>query len=93
MRFFYQFLSGAIMMGCWVMGVFFHKFWLKTRDKLFLSFSLAFWIMALERIVLISLTDRDNENNAVVYLIRLAAFVLILIGIINKNTSEAKKVN
>jgi hypothetical protein len=84
----YHFLSGAAMMGCVVAGMFFFRFWSKTQDRLFGIFGWAFWIMAIERGVLISFKDFDAEDHAYVYVIRLTAFVLILLGVWDKNRGE-----
>ena len=35
-------VSGAIMMGYLVAGLFFLRFWQETRDRLFLIFAVAF---------------------------------------------------
>ncbi|MBC7693171.1 MAG: hypothetical protein H7222_15510 [Methylotenera sp.] len=88
MNLFYSFLSGAILMGCWVAGVFFLRFWRKTNDRLFLWFCSAFWILAVERLVLIVMHDQKREEHSFVYLIRLVAFLLILLGVYDKNRVE-----
>lgn len=82
-----QFLSGAIMMACWVIGLFFFRFWKKTQDRLFSIFAVAFWMLAVERIVLLIL-NRENEIYSFVYIIRFLAFVLILWAIADKNRSK-----
>jgi hypothetical protein len=82
------FIEGALMMGYGVAALFFLRFWRKTRDRLFVFFSVAFFMMATNRVAL-TLLERDvisvEETHHVLYLIRLLAFVLILIGIIDKN--------
>lgn len=80
----YEIISGALMMACLVTGLFFIQFWRKSYDRLFLIFSCSFFILALERLVLGMIGTR-NEPSPTIYLIRLGAFVLILIGIIDKN--------
>jgi hypothetical protein len=77
-------LSGAIIMGNIVVGLFFLRFWKRTRDRLFAMFAAAFWMLAVNRIVLASL-DVQSEFRTSVYVVRLAAFVLILVAIIDKN--------
>jgi hypothetical protein len=79
-------LSGAIIMGCFVAGLFFLRFWRRTRDRLFAMFAAAFWMMAVNRIVLASLNE-ESEFRTPVYVVRLLAFVLILVAIIDKNRS------
>ena len=41
------FLSGAVVMGFWLAGLFFLRFWRRTRDELFLAFTLSFWLLGL----------------------------------------------
>lgn len=74
------------MMGFWVAGLFFIRSWMKTQDRLLGIFGLAFWILAVERIVLLCLGEGStNEYSAYIYCMRLLAFIMILIGIIDKN--------
>jgi hypothetical protein len=84
----YQFLSGATMFGALVGCAYFMRFWRRSGDRLFLSFGLAFGFMALERLILAFISDPEGEDHSIVYLIRLAAFVLILWAIVEKNRSE-----
>lgn len=85
----YEILSGALMMACLVTGLFFIRFWKKTYDRLFLIFSFAFFLLSVERLVLGYLGNR-SEPTPEVYYIRLAAFVMILIAIVDKNRSSQK---
>jgi hypothetical protein len=78
-----DFISGAIMMASAVAGLFFLRFWRKTRDRLFLIFALAFWILALNRVPLLFVTE--DETRTYFYVVRLAAFLLILGAIVDKN--------
>jgi hypothetical protein len=80
-------LSGAIIMGNLVAGLFFFRFWKRTRDRLFAMFGAAFWMLAVNRMVLASLHE-ESEFRTPVYAVRLAAFVLILIAIIDKNREQ-----
>lgn len=80
-----EFLSGAVMLGSWVLGIYFFRFWSKSNDRLFFFFGVSFWIMALERILIVMFTDAEREEYAYFYLLRLCAFVLILIAIADKN--------
>lgn len=88
----YEVLSGGLMMACLTIGFFFLKFWQKTRDSLFMMFSFSFFIMALERLILGYLGNPNvNEVSPLIYLIRLVAFVLILIAIIQKNRENSER--
>lgn len=80
----YEIISGALMMACFVAGLFFIKFWKKTHDRLFIMFAFSFFMLSMERLVLGYIGTR-NEPSTMIYLIRLLAFVLILIAIIDKN--------
>lgn len=82
-RMVHEFLLGLIVMGCLVAGLFFLRFWRKTRDRLFVIFALAFWLLALNW-ALLAFTSQDEARPGL-YAIRLLAFVLILLGIIDKN--------
>ncbi len=72
------------MMACLVVGLFFIKFWKRSRDRLFLMFGVSFFLLSLERLVL-GYLGVQNEPSPAIYLIRLSAFAIILVAIINKN--------
>jgi hypothetical protein len=78
------FLYGAAAMGCMVIGAFFWRFWKQSVDRLFLMFSMAFWILAVDRTVL-GVVEFSTEGREYVFLLRLLAFCLILYGIVDKN--------
>ena len=79
-----DFLSGAITMGFIVAGLFFLRFWKRTHDGLFIAFALAFWLLGLGQ-ALLSFSDIPVEERSWLYLLRLAAFLLILVSIWRKN--------
>lgn len=85
----YELISGALMMACMVTGIFFLRFWKKSHDRLFLIFAFAFFMLAVERLVL-GYYGANNEPNAQIYFIRLTAFILIIIGIVDKNRAAGK---
>lgn len=80
----FDFLSGAITMGFAVAGVFFLRFWKRTRERLFVAFALAFWLLGLTQ-ALLTFTDIPVEERSWLYLLRLAAFSLILGSVWVKN--------
>ena len=84
----FDFLSGAITLGFLVAGLFFLRFWRRTHDRLFAIFAAAFWLMGLNWLLLAIFAA--DEIHSAVYGIRLVAFVLILIAIIDKNRSAAR---
>jgi hypothetical protein len=80
----YDFLAGAIAFGFLICSLFFVRFWTRTRDQLFLTFALAFALMGIGQAI-IPHPKNPTEERGPVYLIRLTAFLLILVGIYRKN--------
>ena len=79
-----DFVLGLLSMGFWVVAMFFARFWQRTRDRFFALFALAFFIMAVNQIPLLIIGE-DWEFRSWLYVIRLAAFVVIIIAIVDKN--------
>ena len=77
-------IAGALAAGYAVAGLFFAKFWSRTRDRLFAMFAVAFWLLAIQRLAIV-LSERWLEDTTPFYVLRLAAFLLILFAIIDKN--------
>jgi hypothetical protein len=84
----YNFMSGAVALGFLVSGLFFLRFWRRTRDPLFLAFALAFALLGIGQSIL-ALANIPTEQRGSIYLIRLAAFALILFAILKKNRSAS----
>jgi len=80
----YDFLSGAVALGFFVCGLFFLRSWKRTREELFLAFAMAFALLGVGQTVL-ALANMPTEEKGSLYLIRLAAFLLILFAIYRKN--------
>ena len=76
--------TGAIIMGYAVAAVFFLKFWRRTRDFLFLAFATAFMLMAMTPL-LTTLLDVPREEQSPFYLLRLLAFMIIIVAIVRKS--------
>jgi hypothetical protein len=83
-----QYLHGAITICLLLSGLFFLRFWKKTRDRLFAIFAIAFWVLTVER-VLLAMTRPEDEFRPYIYLVRLFAFVLIIVAIIDKNRGKS----
>jgi hypothetical protein len=60
-----------------------------ARERLFLYFAAAFLSMTFNWLGL-AIIEPDNEHRHVAYMLRLLAFVLILVGIIDKNVRAAR---
>jgi hypothetical protein len=72
-----DFLAGAIAMGFIVAALMFLRFWKRTREGLFLAFSGSFLLLGATQ-GLLTLGNFQDEERSWLYLLRLAAFLLIL---------------
>jgi len=81
------FFSGMTTMGFLVGALFFARFWTRSRDLLFLAFSAAFCLLALNQ-ALLTLGGVPSEEQSWLYLFRLAAFVCIALAVVHKNTTS-----
>lgn len=82
-------LTGAIAMASATISLFFFAFWRSTRDRFFLMFGASFLLEGLNRI-LIGMTSFRGEDEPLYYLIRLVAYGLILLAILDKNRGGTK---
>lgn len=80
----FEFVSGLITSGFVVAALFFLRFWLRSQDRLFLAFAGAFLLLAINQALLV-VSGVAAEDQTWLYLIRLAAFSLIVYGIWFKN--------
>jgi membrane-associated PAP2 superfamily phosphatase len=78
------FVAGAMSAGYAMAGLFFLQFWWRTRDRLFAAFAIAFWLMALNQAVA-GFSRLAHAENSAAYLLRLAAFTLIILAVLAKN--------
>jgi hypothetical protein len=78
------FLLGATAMGGAVAGLLFLRMWRESRDRLYVMFACSFWLESLARIGLL-LAENPSEAHPARYLLRVAAYGLILIAIVDKN--------
>ena len=77
-------ISGMLFLGYAACALFFLRHWTSTRDRLFLWFSLAFFTLAGQRLALV-MAHNWTEQATWPYVLRLAAYLLILAAIIDKN--------
>jgi peptidoglycan/LPS O-acetylase OafA/YrhL len=83
-----DFLSGAVSLGFLIAALFFLRFWRRTSDRLFLAFSVAFALLALNQ-ALAQWLGAADERVGFTYLLRVLGFILILAAIVDKNVSGA----
>lgn len=82
------FMAGMLVMASFVIGLRFLKFWRLSRDRFFIWFAGAFWMFGLGW----SIRTFDiglSEHAYLVFLPRLAGFLMILIAILDKNRQSA----
>jgi Family of unknown function (DUF5985) len=77
------FLAGAVTLGYGLCGVGFLRLWSSSRDRFFLVFAVAFWLLMLPAFS--ALWGVPEEDRAWVYVARIAAYTLISVAIIGKN--------
>jgi hypothetical protein len=80
-------ISGALAAGYSVASLFFLRFWRQSRDRIFLFFATSFALLMIQRITL-ALAVQNDSGTIASYVLRLAAFLIILAGIIDKNRSS-----
>jgi hypothetical protein len=77
-----------LSMAAWVAGLFFWRFWRDSGDRLFAFFAFAFWVLTLHWFAL-GITNPGVESRHYVFLLRLLAFALIVLGIVVKNRNRS----
>jgi len=77
-------LQGALAMGTFVIAVIFLRYWRDGGDRFFLYFALSFFVQAVNRVAL-ALSASPQEGTPWQYAVRLLAYLLILVAIIDKN--------
>lgn len=80
-------LTGAIAMASLTISLFFLRFWRTSRDRLFLFFSMSFFIEGLNRLSFAS-WQTGTEDQPEFYLVRLLSYALIVYAILEKNRAS-----
>ncbi len=83
------FMAGANAMAFGLAGLFFLRFWTRSRDRLFLAFAGAFWLLTLQ--VCTALIDLPDEPWTWTYLFRVAAYLLIIVAVLAKNRPRSSR--
>jgi hypothetical protein len=81
------FLGGMATMGFLLAGLFFFRFWKRTKDSLFAKFGIAFWLLAANQ-AFINVSGIAREDLSWVYSLRILAFVMLIYGIVGKNIGQ-----
>jgi hypothetical protein len=82
-----DFFAGMLAAGFTVCALFFVRFWTRTKDGLFLAFAIAFALLALQQWLTVFL-GLPEEDRTWIYLLRLAAFVVLIFAILRKNMAK-----
>ena len=86
-----QLMAGALALGYLVAALFFLRFWRQTRDRLFAIFSVAFGMLAVQRVALALVDPTTGDEGAThLYVVRLAAFLCILYAIVDRNRADRR---
>lgn len=83
-------VAGALAAGFAICGLFLLRFWSRTGDTLFLAFAVAFWLLAANQAAPV-LLGIPRESASGIYLLRLAAFVLIIVAVLAKNLTDRRR--
>src|SRR5204862_2573010 len=83
------FLTGVLTTLSGVIALFFLRYWRSTRDRFFLLFACAFAALGLNWGIQAGTTPAQ-EGQHWAYVIRLVAFLLILVAIADKNRSDRR---
>ncbi len=83
------FLWGACAMGSAIISLFFWSFYRRTADRLLAMFALGFATLAVHWVGL-AVVQPVEETRHYFYVVRLIAFLLIIIGIVDKNLARAR---
>jgi 4-hydroxybenzoate polyprenyltransferase len=84
-----QFLYGAIVMGLAVATLLFLSYWRRTRQSLFLYFAASFFLLGINYLSL-AVTQIPVEDRSPLFLVRLLAFALLIVGIVQSNRGPSR---
>jgi hypothetical protein len=78
-------------MASLVIALLFLRYWRLTRERLYGWFALAFAVLGGDWIVHISMDPRYEVQSYSVYLGRLAAFLILIVAIFDKNRRRSRR--
>ena len=83
-----ELLAGGLVVASAIVGLIFLRYWKTTNDAFFLYFAFAFWLQG-GQYLYSGLTGPSHEHVPVAYLLRMAAYALIVAAIVRKNLQSA----
>jgi hypothetical protein len=84
------FLEGMLTCGYLVAALFFVRFWRVSGDRLFAFFGASFTLLAIQRVAMVLVRGAEDEAGKL-YVLRLLAYLLILIAIYDKNRTDRRR--
>ena len=82
-----EFILGVVTTLAMTIGLFFLRFWRRSRERLFAFFSAAFFLLGAQWLAL-AFAPLERGSEHLLYGVRLLAFGLIIVGVIDKNRSQ-----
>lgn len=86
----YQLITGMLMILSLVAALFFTMSWRRSGDRFFLIFACAFTLLGIERLIL-GILNLPESPLLSIYIVRLIAFLLIIIAIVDKNRTSLRR--
>jgi hypothetical protein len=85
------FTWGILAMASVVAALFFLRYWRESRERLFAFFALAFFGLAANWTGLAVIDQpTDEAQQTYAYVVRLVAFLILIVGIIDKNRRSGR---
>lgn len=82
------YMYGALSLGCFAIALFFVRYYRLAKDELFLWFSGSFATLGFHWTVLA--LGAASEHAHLLYLVRLVAFLMIIVAILRKNRAAKR---
>lgn len=79
------FAWGFTACACAAVAISFARSFRRSGDRLFAWFALAFALLAAEQVAVLVLREFSVAGSPFVYIVRLVAFLLIIVAIVEKN--------
>jgi Family of unknown function (DUF5985) len=85
------FTWGVLAMASLMAALFFLRYWRASRERLFAFFALAFALLAANWTGLAVIDQpTDEAQQTYAYVVRLVAFLILIVGIIDKNRRSGR---
>jgi len=82
-----DFLHGALTLASAAIGLFFLRYWRASRDRLYLFFCAAFWLLSAQWLLFSALPHLVT----LAHVLRFVAFILIALAVLDKNRQREER--